>query len=267
MMNNETRVLRALCGVAWLAVLAACGGGGQDSPTVRESGQARGGSVSWAPQSVAFSVNPAARQDIPVTLTATLALSGASITVVPELRGIVTVSPTSIGSLQAGQSATITLTVAPGASESLRPVEGAIRVVSGASTIAKPLPVRIALVAPELINGATVPPEPPADLNNATLTGFDTNGNGVRDDVERLIAREFGQSAALHAEVMAFSKAELAAIVSPTSESVAAFVNLVACSKVTASQLDKATYAQLNTTVRRNAYASAFAGATGEECQ
>ena len=40
----------------------------------------------------------------------------------------------------------------------------------------------------EVINGVTVPPEPAPDLNNATLAGVDVNNNGVRDDVERVIA-------------------------------------------------------------------------------
>lgn len=40
----------------------------------------------------------------------------------------------------------------------------------------------------EVINGITVPPEPAPALNNATLPGIDTNRNGVRDDVERLVA-------------------------------------------------------------------------------
>lgn len=40
----------------------------------------------------------------------------------------------------------------------------------------------------EVINGITVPPEPPAAANNATLAGIDVNGNGVRDDVERQVA-------------------------------------------------------------------------------
>lgn len=39
------------------------------------------------------------------------------------------------------------------------------------------------------INGFAVPPEPNAALNDATLAGVDTNGNGVRDDVERKIAK------------------------------------------------------------------------------
>ena len=41
----------------------------------------------------------------------------------------------------------------------------------------------------EVINGITVPPEPAPAINNATLAGVDVNSNGVRDDVERKIAR------------------------------------------------------------------------------
>ena len=43
----------------------------------------------------------------------------------------------------------------------------------------------------EVINGITVPPEPAPSINNATLAGVDVNNNGVRDDVERLIARQW----------------------------------------------------------------------------
>lgn len=41
----------------------------------------------------------------------------------------------------------------------------------------------------QVINGITVPPEPAPSINNATLAGVDINNNGVRDDVERLIAQ------------------------------------------------------------------------------
>lgn len=44
-------------------------------------------------------------------------------------------------------------------------------------------------VTMEAINGISVPPEPDAVLNNATLAGVDVNNNGVRDDVERIIAQ------------------------------------------------------------------------------
>lgn len=49
-----------------------------------------------------------------------------------------------------------------------------------------------ALVQMEKINGIEVPPQPDEKNNNSTLAGIDSNNNGVRDDVERGIAKEFG---------------------------------------------------------------------------
>lgn len=44
---------------------------------------------------------------------------------------------------------------------------------------------------PETINGIVVPPDP-GEEGKKTLAGIDSNNNGVRDDVERAIAEEFG---------------------------------------------------------------------------
>ncbi len=41
-----------------------------------------------------------------------------------------------------------------------------------------------------IINGHRLPPEPDPTINNSTLLGIDSNNNGVRDDVERLIIIE-----------------------------------------------------------------------------
>lgn len=49
----------------------------------------------------------------------------------------------------------------------------------------------------EVINGITVPPEPAPSVNNSTLAGVDINNNGVRDDVEREIARKYAPNHAL----------------------------------------------------------------------
>ena len=45
--------------------------------------------------------------------------------------------------------------------------------------------------SPETINGHVLPPEPDPKVNNATLLGIDSNGNGVRDDLERYICKRF----------------------------------------------------------------------------
>jgi len=52
----------------------------------------------------------------------------------------------------------------------------------------------------EVIHGHTLPPEPDPVVNNATLGGVDSNGNGVRDDVERAIYKKYNKK--LHAVFM-----------------------------------------------------------------
>lgn len=117
-----------------------------------------------------------------------------------------------------------------------------------------------------VINDVSVPPEPDPTINNATLAGVDSNSNGVRDDVERVIAREFGTNPEQFKEVFAFSQAESRVIVDPSPANVAAYTRAVDCSTVTADQLDKVTFALLNTQERRRAYATANAGAIGGAC-
>jgi len=262
MKNKTTRrwaLLFLVAGAA--AVLVACGGG-QDDFDNREqaSGLGAGSATSWTPGSIAFSMNPSGRQDIPVTFTTSVALTNVTVTVVPELRSIVSVSPTTFATLSVGQTATVTLTVAPSASESLRLVEGTVRIVVGTSTIAKPLPIKLTLVSPETINGIVVPPEPPADLNNATLAGFDINGNWVRDDVERLVARNFGTSGDRLADAMAFSRAEQRVLREGPGSPVNAYVQAFRCDRLDANETDPLTKNLVNTEARQMKFRVALAG-------
>lgn len=180
-------------------VVVACGGGGQESPAtdgrVVPLAAGLGAAIVWTPALITDTANPGSRQDIPVTFTAAADVSNVALSVVPALKGSVTVTPSSFASLQKGQVVRVTLSIAPPANAALGTTQGTVQVRLGSSTIASPLPVNVVVIAPEVISGITVPPEPPADLNNATLAGFDANGNGVRDDVERLIAKHFGGTA------------------------------------------------------------------------
>lgn len=274
---HATKRVRPLLGIALAVaglVLAACGGGdagieGRARP-LGATTPGDGAAIRWSPSPVAFSINPGGRQDVPATFTSSADLTNVSVQVVPELRNIVTVSPTSFAALTPGQTATVTVTVAPSVSETYRTVEGTIHLLVGTSTVAKPLPVSISLVAPETINGVSVPPEPPPALNNATLAGFDTNVNGVRDDVERVISRSFGPSAVKHEAVLSFARAEQAVIASPTPTIIDEHGRVIVCllfrGQASASELDVATAAALNTKSRRNAYAINLAGAKNGGC-
>jgi hypothetical protein len=199
MPNISKRGLLLFLSGALALVVVACGGGSEEKDAAvqeMERAQALGIldklPVSWAPSAITFNANPGARQNVPVTLTTTKTLTNAKIVFVPDLRSAVTVTPDTIPTLAAGQSATVMLSFAPAATDTRKFIAGIVLLYDKNATTSRPLPVKVTLVAPELINGIAVPPEPPAELNNATLAGFDTNGNGVRDDVERVLTNQFG---------------------------------------------------------------------------
>jgi len=71
--------------------------------------------------------------------------------------------------------------------------------------------------ATEIIHGHTLPPEPDPTINNATLGGVDSNGNGVRDDVERAIYKKYDKK--LHAvALMQNARFYQRTMVEPTSD-------------------------------------------------
>jgi len=73
------------------------------------------------------------------------------------------------------------------------------------------------LLFSEIIHGHTLPPEPDPTLNNATLGGVDSNGNGVRDDVERAIYKKYDKK--LHTVfMMQDAKFYQRTLVEPTSD-------------------------------------------------
>ena len=65
-----------------------------------------------------------------------------------------------------------------------------IQAVSGSTTVPGTSTGRAPKM--EVINGIIVPPAPDPVVNNATVAGVDINKNGVRDDVERGLAQNFG---------------------------------------------------------------------------
>lgn len=260
--------LLTLAAITVLAVLAACGGSDEKSQPTGERVQplaaGTGPTVSFAPASITMSANPGSKQDIPVVLTAGSAMSNVTVNVPTALKSVLSVAPTALGSLSAGQTATFSVKVAPGASEALRTLSGALTVRAGFATTSKTLPITLTLLAPESINGIAVPPEPPKELNDLTLAGFDLNGNGVRDDVERVIAHAYGADPTFYPSAIGYARAEQMSIVTPSSSTTATVLRISLCIKpeVNWMKLKSITQATFNTGLRRAAYGNAFAGAS-----
>ena len=115
----------------------------------------------------------------------------------------------------------------------------------------------------ETINGIAVPSEPDTTVNQSTLAGVDSNGNGIRDDVDRMLAREFGLDPTAYQEAVRYAKTQQMALLNPTQASVDAHIALLRCvnDQKKLSSLKKITLANEDTLKRRAAYGQAFAGA------
>jgi len=139
--------------------------------------------VSWKPSSITDAVSPGTAQPIPISFTASANLTNVVLRVVPALQGLVQVTPSTVATVQKGQTIHLTLTVAAPASAPLAVTQGTIHVVIGSATIAQPLPVQIIVAS----NAAGLLPPDPGAAGMATLAGIDSDNDGVRDDIQRYI--------------------------------------------------------------------------------
>lgn len=116
--------------------------------------------------------------------------------------------------------------------------------------------------AGEVINGILVPPAPNLDTNNATVAGVDVNGNGVRDDVERLIASEFGGNPEKYTLAKSHAIKLQALMLNPGADTKNDYVEAVRCLKLTGREASLITKATVNSIRRENIYANMLAGVT-----
>ena len=122
----------------------------------------------------------------------------------------------------------------------------------------------------ETINGIVVPPEPDANTNNATIAGVDSNSNGVRDDVERTIAKDFGGNKTDYDLVRIHAVGVQALISQPSLTTVKSYIDFVECLDSEAlKKLSKITRMTVNSNERGRAYATSLTTIkyTPEECK
>lgn len=114
----------------------------------------------------------------------------------------------------------------------------------------------------EKINGISVPPVPDSTANSATVGGVDSNGNGIRDDVDRVLATEFGQSAAAYQDAVSYARTQQAALTLQTPTAIENHIALLRCVRdpKKLEELQKITLATLDAPIRKRAYATTFAG-------
>ncbi len=129
----------------------------------------------------------------------------------------------------------------------------------------------LAFTGVEIINGVIIPPIPDSTSNKASIKGVDSNNNGLRDDVERFIAKEFGPDAILYEKAKEHAITLQGAIINPTPETISVHLDSFRCisDNQRLSDFRKTTIETLNTPERRAVYGKTFAGTviTKEGCQ
>lgn len=129
-----------------------------------------------------------------------------------------------------------------------------------------------------VINGIAVPPMPDVILNQSTVAGVDSDNNGVRDDIDRKIATDFGAIPSEYTLALNHAKTLQAALLTASavqanslpasSVEVTNHVSAVSCAPALLRDRLKAdTLATLNTGMRQAAYGNAFAGVVLRGCQ
>lgn len=118
-----------------------------------------------------------------------------------------------------------------------------------------------------VINGHPVPPMPDPVENKKTVSGVDSDHNGIRDDIDRLVAEDFGDSSKYFGAVL-YAKAMQEVMIHPTKENAEKSDNEAACvaplngsdeTHYALLKMEKLERMLVNTRERGNAY-SVFAG-------
>jgi hypothetical protein len=206
------RLTAKLLGVAIL--LAIVGGGVYwqwtatgPEPVVGPSSAEAAPSITWTPGSLNEIIGQGQTKTVAVSFTSSEKLTNVVVRVVPELQPYVQVSPSSFASIAKGQTLSINVTIAAAATAPLGTATGTIQLRSGKGapkTFAKPLPIEIMVTSP-------LPPDPGA-AGKATLEGIDSDGDGLRDDVQRHIALTYPESERTRAGLIQAAKAMQALI-------------------------------------------------------
>lgn len=144
--------------------------------------------VSWEPGSLDESIAAGESVTTSATFTASIDAGDVKIRVVPELAPYVTVSPTSISTVQKGIPYRLTIAINIPQDMELGVYNGVIQLRQAApgkpeKVLARPLPIEMEVT--EFVDNG-LPPDP-GDAGTQTLLGIDSDADGVRDDIQRYI--------------------------------------------------------------------------------
>jgi hypothetical protein len=171
--------------------------------TARLFGQSSPPKITWSQANVLEFVQPNQTRTITVSFRSNQSTKNVAVFVTPALSPVLSVSPATFSTISANQPFQLTLTLKAGTQSEIK-FDGTIQIKSNgsgnSSTYAQPLPTTI------VVHDQYVPPDP-GIANNSTIAGIDSDNDGIRDDIQRLIVVMYFTSPAAVADLSTYVRA------------------------------------------------------------
>lgn len=136
--------------------------------------------LTWSPTGIYAGITNTTTVTKTVTFTSDQALQNVTIEAVPEIAPFVKIQPKTFAQVSIGQPQTVQLTFSAPAASKYGAYDGTIHLRMNNATVPQTLKTSVTF--------AVVPlPPDPGEAGKVTLPGIDSDGDGVRDDVERVI--------------------------------------------------------------------------------
>jgi hypothetical protein len=229
--------------------------------------------ISWVPELVNEVVLAGETKTVSVSFIASEDLGAVDVTVMPELEPFVRTEPMSFESITKKQTVNLDIIISAPADATPQVVEGTVQIRNAGQTsqnFAQLLPATVAIS-----EGDDGLPPDPGDEGKKTLEGIDSDGDGVRDDIQRHIAITYPDSARTRAALTQNAKAIQNALLEAEDEQASIVLGhermrAVNClihtlgAETTLSVFDEFRAQMLNTDERSRAYIKADAHRSGQ---
>jgi hypothetical protein len=157
--------------------------------------------ITWSSAQVYAGITSTTTVTKTVSFTSDQAMQNVRLEAVPEIARFVNIQPGTFASVAKGQLQTVRLTFSAPAGAQFGAYEGTIHLRDGSATTPQTLKTSVTF--------AVVPlPPDPGEAGKVTLAGIDSDGDGVRDDVERWIALTYPNSARARAALGQYARVQ-----------------------------------------------------------
>jgi hypothetical protein len=157
--------------------------------------------ITWSSPDVYAGITSTTTVVKTITFTSDQAMQNVRLEAVPEIARFVNIQPATFTVLPKGQPQTVRLTFSASVGAKFGAYDGTIHLRDGNATRPQTLKTGITFAV------VTLPPDP-GEVGKKTLEGIDSDGDGIRDDIQRFIAFTYVNSLKTRAALTQYARTE-----------------------------------------------------------